>query len=476
MIEFSEATNEDITKPKFYFFVENISTVLDKNVLVQWFTACQRPTLIGIPDKLKGQPFIGMKADETESMVLERLSTVHVFHKDPTEEQLGLSDPKENEYIYGVMKQDDYFLLMLLSDNALNPPYWVADEFMLEDGMIANYTSTKPVRTDVGKFLVNYIVLAEPFGDKIPYINDTIKTDVTDKKVAELISEDKIGRKEFNRYINNAFWFGEDGTMFAAALSEKTVGYDPKLTAKRKELYEKYKDRMNDPTVLTAIEKELADMENAYIKGDESEPFFLGAGKKTKEARKKFFCLYGMTRAFGDVEKSGFTFTKESLEEGWNQLNFANCCNSVRRGTYGRSLETAKGGSESKFILRIFQEVKIIEDDCHDTRGMTIKITKNNIKTLMSRYLVSGEIIDESNADSLIGKTVRIRSPMTCKTKGGYCYKCCGKIFEETKQAAIGMQTLTITSAFTTDSMKTMHTSQVSTKELTDLNQYVVEK
>lgn len=476
MIEFSEAENKDILKPKFYFYVENISTVLNKKVLVEWFTACQRPILLGIPDNLKGKPFIGMKAEETESAILERLSTVHVFHKDPEVEQLGLSDPKENEYIYGVMKHEDYFLLLLLSDNAINPPFWVSEEFMLTDGMIANYISTKPVRTDVGKFLINYVVLAEPFGDKVPYINDTIKTDDTDKAVAKLISEDKIGRKEFNRYINNAFWLAEDGTMFTAALSEKTVGYDPKLTAKRKELYEKYKDRMNDPTVLTMIEKELADMENAYIKGDESEPFFLGAGSKTKEARKKFFCVFGMTRAFGDVEKSGFTFTKETLEEGWNPLNFTNCCNGVRRGSYGRGLETAKGGAESKFILRIFQEVKIVEDDCHDTRGMTITITKNNIKTLMSRYLVSGEIIDESNADSLIGKTVRIRSPMTCKAKDGYCYKCCGKIFEETKQSAIGMQTLTITSAFTSDAMKSMHTSQVKTKELTDLNQYIVEK
>ena len=476
MIEFSEATNEDITKPKFYFFVENISTVLDKNVLIQWFTACQRPTLIGIPDKLKGQPFIGMKAEETESAILSRLSTVHVFHKDPELEQLDLSDPKENEYVYGVMKQDNYFLLMLLSDNAINPPYWPSDEFMLEDGMIANYTSTKPVRTDVGKFLVNYIVLAEPFGDKAPYINDTIKAEKTDEIVAELITANKIGRKEFNRYINNAFWFAEDGTMFAVALSEKTVGYDPKLTTRRKELYEKYKDRMDDPTVLTAIEKELADIENAYIKNDESEPFFLGAGKKTREARKKFFCGFGVTRSFGNVDQSGLTFTKETLEEGWNPYNYSNCCNEIRRGSYGRGLETAKGGSESKYILRIFQEVKIIEDDCHDTRGMEILITKNNIKTLMSRYLVSGEIIDESNAESLIGKTVRIRSPMTCKTKGGYCFKCCGKTFKDTNQRAIGMQTLTVTSAFTSDAMKSMHTSQVNTKELTDLNQYIVEE
>ena len=476
MLKFSEAENKDITKPKFYFYVEEINKVLNKDALINYFTACQRPTIIGIPKELKGKPFIGMKGDVSESKVLERLNCVHVFKNDPDVTQLDKTDPKEGEYVYGVMKIDDYFLLVLLTDNAINPPFFVSDEFMLTEGMIANYTSKTPVKTDVGKFLVNYIVLVDPFGDKVPYINGTIKTEDTDKIVANLISTNQIGRKEYNKYINNAFWFGQDGTIFTAALSEKTVGYDPKLTAKRKELFEKYKDRMNDPTVLTTIEKELAAIENDYIKGDESEPFFIGAGSKTKEARKKFFCTFGMTKSFGNADEGGFTFTKETLEEGWNPSNYQNCCNEIRRGSYGRGLETAKGGAESKFILRIFQEVKIVEDDCHDKRGMTITITKNNIKSLLSRYLVNGEIIDAKNADSYIGKTVRLRSPMTCKTKHGYCFKCCGKIFEDTKQVAIGMQTLTVTSAFTSDAMKSMHTSQVKTKDLTDLNQYIVDK
>lgn len=476
MLEFSSAENKDIVKPKFYFYVEEISKVLNKDTLLNFFTACQRPTITGIPKELKGKPFIGMKGNESESKILERLTCVHVFKTDPEINQLDKTDPKENEYVYGVMKHDNYFLLVLLTDNAINPPFWVADEFMLSDGMIANYTSSTPVKTDVGKFLVNYIVLVDPFGDKVPYINGTIKTDDTDRIVANLIATDQIGRKEYNKYLNNAFWFGQDGTIFSAALSEKTVGYDPKLVAKRKELFEKYKDQMSDPTVLTIIEKELAAIEDAYIKGDESEPFFMGAGKKTREARKKFFCTFGMTKSFGGLDEGGFTFTKETLEEGWNPSNFQNCCNEVRRGSYGRGLETAKGGSESKFILRIFQEVKIIEDDCHDKRGMAITVTKNNIKTLLSRYLVNGDVIDAKNADSYIGKTVRIRSPMSCRTKNGYCYKCCGKIFEDTKQASIGMQTLTITSAFTSDAMAAMHTSQVPTQELTDLNQYIIEK
>ena len=91
--------------------------------------------------------------------------------------------------------------------------------------------------------------------------------------------------------MNNLFWFAGDGSIFTAALSEKTVGYDPKLNTKRKELLEQYKDQMNDPVVLAKIEKELADIENAYIAGDESEMFFKAAGGKTLEARKKFFCI-----------------------------------------------------------------------------------------------------------------------------------------------------------------------------------------
>ena len=106
---------------------------------------------------------------------------------------------------------------------------------------------------------------------------------------------------------------------------------------------------------------------------------------------------------------------------------------------------------------------------------MEIRVTNNNKRTLSLRYATSGELLTDEKLDALVGKKVRIRSPMSCRTKNGFCFKCCGNIFEQTQQRAIGMQTLTITSAFTADAMKAMHVSKVETAELNDLNQYIVD-
>ena len=475
MIEFAKASNPDIVRPKFFFYVERISDVLNRKCLVNFFTPCERYTLIDVPDNLKGEDFIGLRGDENELDVLSDLICVHICKKDKTKTQLEKTLPDENTYVYGVykLKDADYLLLVKLVDNALIPPFRMDEEFIIEDDCIANYTEKKPLRTDVGKFLVNYICFAEPLGSAIPYINGLITSKKIDEEIAKLLTTRKIGRKEYNKVMNNLFWFADDGSIFTAALSEKTVGYDPKLNIKRKELLEQYKDQMNDPVVLAKIEKELADIENAYIAGDESEMFFKAAGGKTLEARKKFFCIFGMTNSFGTDKP--FEFTTETLQEGWNATNFSNGCNEIRRGSYGRGKETAKGGAESKFILRIFQEVKITEEDCGDRRGMEIRVTNNNKRTLSLRYTTSGELLTDEKLDALVGKKVRIRSPMSCRTKNGFCFKCCGNIFEQTQQRAIGMQTLTITSAFTADAMKAMHVSKVETAELNDLNQYIVD-
>lgn len=473
MFEFAKASNPDITIPKFFYYTEEISKTINRDYLINWFTSCTRSVILGIPDNLKGEDFIGVKCDLEESLVMKTKPCVHVHKKDPDVNQLDKTQPDENTFVYGVLPQEEYILLVKLTDNGLIPPFMMHEEFMIDDECIANYKEKKPLRTDVGKFLVNYICMAEPLGDKIPYRNDTITSEFLDREIAKLIVEKKIGRTEYNNAMNNIFWFGQEGTLFTATLSEKTIGYDPRLTTKRKELLEKYKDQMNDPVVLTMIEKELDKIENEYIKGDESEMFFKAAGKKTLEARKKFFCLFGMTNSFGG--ELPFEFTKETLQEGWNADNFAIGCNEIRRGSYGRGKETAKGGSESKFILRIFQEIKITEDDCGDKRGTEITITNNNKKTLLLRYLTNGEVLTEDKLEQLVGKKVRLRSPMSCKTKDGFCFKCCGNIFEQTQQRAIGMQTLTLTSAFTADAMKAMHVSKVATKEVDDLNQFIVD-
>ena len=80
MFEFAKASNPDITIPKFFYYTEEISKTINRDYLINWFTSCTRSVILGIPDNLKGEDFIGVKCDLEESLVMKTKPCVHV-HK-----------------------------------------------------------------------------------------------------------------------------------------------------------------------------------------------------------------------------------------------------------------------------------------------------------------------------------------------------------------------------------------------------------
>lgn len=472
MMKFS-AVNLDVKDSKFFFFIEGKSYLKTRLGLINFFTATTRPILTSVPSDINSS-FIKIELNEEEFKVFSELVTVYVPKSPVKFEDLEKVEPNSNYSVYGVLPVDNSILLIKLSDNGNVPPFTPFDQFHLSSGMIANYTSDTPVVTDAGKFLVNYLLLADIFNDLIPYQNKKLTTKNTDKLVAEQIAANKASRNEYRKYMDQGYWLLENGGIFVSAFTERALTTGDEVLAKKKELLTKYKDELDNPDVLARIEAELIDMDKSYIKGDTSEIFFEACGKKAyKEARKKMFLTFGMSKTFGSGGV-GFKFTPNSLEDGWEPKYLATGANEIRRGAYGRAIETAEGGAESKFILRTFQETKITEDDCHDKRGMPVTFTEDNVNLYLGRFLVDGTEITNSNVKSLIGKTYKVRSPMTCRTKDGFCFQCCGSTFRKINMVAIGMQTLAVTSSFTSASMSSMHRSFIATTELSDIKEVII--
>src|SRR5574344_520722 len=473
MLQFQAQRQDTIKEPRFFFLVERKDILLTKLGLLQVFTACQRPVL-NVPKEIRGTNFIQLTAHPEKIIYIKRTHTVHVPKNDSDIADITLTDPSSDYYTYGIVSVSETVLeLVKLNDDANQAAFSMIDEFYIEDGMIANYTESKPLLTDVGKFLCNFLLFADPFGDKIPYFNEMFVPEKVDAKVSALIISGKAGRAEYNKYINTGYWFGEDGSISTQGLSEKALGTDPKILQRKKELLEQYKDNLHDPLVLSKIEKELIDMDKAYLKGDESEPFFMAQGGKAfKEHRKKMFILFGMSPDFAK-DSNKINFTPSSLEDGYKIDELPNVANEIRRGSYGRGIKTAEGGAESKFILRVFQDTKITEPDCHTKRGMPVTITETNCKQYIGRYLTDGACLSADNIKSYVGKTVKMRSPMSCSTKDGFCYKCCGKIFEDLQMDTIGMQTLTIAEGMIGTAMKSMHQSSLSTVDIKDITRFI---
>ena len=476
MAEYTKVNFPDIKDPKYFFYVENISRTLTRHGLLSFFTISERPIISSIPKELIGENFIKATMHYEIVAQFDDYPIVHIAKDNKTDlYDLQKSEPLDKHYTYGVTKIDDTTLLLIkLTDDSSVPIFNMQEKFYIEDGMIANYKGPSML-TDVGKFFINYLLFVDPFNDKIPYINGLISAGAADKEVQNLVVNNKITRAEYNKYINNAFWFGEDGSIAIQTLSERALGTDPAIAKRKQELLDKYKDNLDDPIIMSKIEDELIAMDKAYIKGDVSEPFFQAVGGKAyKEQRKKMYIMVGLMSDF-NKDTSKMVTVKSNMDGGYQIEDIPAVANEIRRGSYERGKSTAAGGAESKFITRAFQDIRITKEDCGTKRGYTFVLEEKRKKLFIGRYLTDGTVLTTDNIDNYVGKKITMRSPMYCECKDGICYRCCDEIIRNSRLENIGMQSLAIADVMVTVAMKSMHVSSISTYKVQDIRDFIIE-
>ena len=350
------------------------------------------------------------------------------------------------------------------------------DKFTLEKGMIDNYDGP-PVKTTFGRFLLNYALLVKPFGNVIPYVNTSPWniSKIEDDMIAVSAIDDLITAKQIMTYIDNAYFIGSYSDFCVPAMSEKSITSNPKVNKLRKELLEKYKDQLDDPKIMMLIEDKLIALDKKELAGDSSNGFMIKA-KNYNVQRKRMFLSIGMVDSFGDDER-GYEFVKTNLNDGWDPDDFDVLANDIRRGSYHRAKTTAKGGAESKFLGRTFQESRITIDDCKTKRGVPIKLTENNHDEFLYRNMIEGNKLVEITRDNVkkyIGKTVLLRSPMFCTAKNGYCYHCMDMRFKKLNIKLLNTLPINIGSAMLSAAMAAMHGTKLETFSIDSLDEFLV--
>lgn len=88
-------------------------------------------------------------------------------------------------------------------------------------------------------------------------------------------------------------------------------------------------------------------------------------------------------------------------------------------------LGTAEPGEMQKVLASVMSEQVIASDDCKTTNGIMLEPDDPSIE---GRYTTGGRLIDgrEAAAISRSGRSIRVRSPMTCDQDSGVCQKCMG--------------------------------------------------
>lgn len=379
-------------------------------------------------------------------------------------------DWKKHPYPYRIVQtRTGYFfvdpentneLIQLEDCDPTIAPFNRKDQFQLVAGDIPNYTTMGEERlTSYGQFFFNWVMVAYPFGRKIPYLTGRISPGMLEKMVLPRLQDDPtpnaqmvltanaavadqtgepvlnlgdprkqpIYVKEYLVMADSAFYLAGFTQLWVPAATRKAMTAPPGLAELKAQLLEQYKDKLHDPAVIAKIDAELIKFDSEYLKGDDAEGFLI-ENKSRKVVRRKLFLMTGAEAGLDDG--IDVDLIQNSLSEGWDINKFPIMNDSLRAGSYNRGAETMLGGEAVKWLLRASSNMMVTQADCHSTLGNPVALSDENKKKYMGFSVVtdggSEQLTDESIGNYL-GKKVMIRSPMFCRLeKTDYCAVCVG--------------------------------------------------
>lgn len=314
----------------------------------------------------------------------------------------------------------------------------VQEHVTLKPGDLKNVK--QEINTRYGNALVNAMLLVWPFGDKIPFMTGRIKGKAIESMVAAKLTdtpEPGAPRDPTRFYVDEllkmceaAGALGGISTVIGVpGASKKTMTIDPAIPKRRDELLKQHAHELHDPAIMAKIEGELTAMDRAWLKGDTAEEFYI-KDATIDVSRKRCFIAVGAETGFGDSSK-GINPITTSLQEGWDMARMPQLVDNLRHGSYGRGKQTAMGGESVKYFYRIFQNTRVAEDDCGTTEGLDWVITADTVSNFVGLYQAGttkgSPSLTEDQLKAFIGKKIKIRSPMLCKTEApSFCARCVG--------------------------------------------------
>lgn len=299
------------------------------------------------------------------------------------------------------------------------------------------YQGHDKIETTVGRFLFNkYVLDGAGIIQAAGFIDDVLNKKglgKLDNLIAQLYMEDVIDRTQFNAYINrrDALGYWLNG-MLAHTISERMLKPLKEIEIKKKELYKKYEKEIlaGDIDVMTNVSDELVAYAKELLKDDPGMDLYLSGDLDFDNNYKNNAILKGPVM---NELTNEFDFVGTSFMDGIDIKDIPAHANSILSAQYPASIATRDAGYMGKKILALLQMIEIDEPDtdCGTKNPIHIIINDTNKDDLLYSYIVVNgqlQLLTKENISSYIGKTVAMRSPMTCISKK-ICSKCAGELF-----------------------------------------------
>ncbi len=318
------------------------------------------------------------------------------------------------------------------------------------------------ITTSYGILLLNSILIEYPYEGLVPYAN----IELTDKNINKIAKNaldiEKVTVTMHLKFENAISYITVLATAGVPSATEKSIAPNKLIKELKESLFKQYANQLKDPAILADIQKQIQTLDKEYLSGDASERFLV-----TNNAVLSRLKTQGLMGAENDfIDESKVNVITRSLDEGWKAEDIPILANSLRGGSYNRGSNTALGGYQNKIVGRIFQNYKIVDDDCFTTLGLTILINEDNYSFFVGRYLVNEDKpLTIEKLKTLQGKTIIIRDPTFCNSPNvSFCKKCFGHAVADSNVGLTAKMT-TITSVFLSLFLALFHNSVLITQK-----------
>lgn len=321
-----------------------------------------------------------------------------------------------------------------------------------------------------GEMLFNARTVSYAYGQKIPYMQHPIelgklgdylgKYTVSDPEDG-VFEDTKIYVKELRKF-NDAVSDIATYEFFIPSIDRVAITVPPDNNSLKDQLFEKYKDQLDDPIIQIKIQDELVANYKDRLKGNPSEGF-LYSNKSINSAIKRMLLIHGTEHGFAGSGRP--VLLKNSLDEGMDINHFPEEVNSLRNGAYSRGALTAEAGADVDLLARIYQNAKIHSEFCGTKLTFPMYVnTGHNGRNINYK----GKILNltDENINEHLGDIREFYSPLYCnKERMDVCTVCIGRQLSEYMDA-LSTNVTAITSSLMDKMMGSAHAKEQKTTEL----------
>lgn len=204
-----------------------------------------------------------------------------------------------------------------------------------------------------------------------------------------------------------------------------------------------------------------------------------GASKSSPTDLSVFFIAKGPVSAFtGEISKP----ILNNLNSGFTLDEFYASADQARYANFIRASGTAEPGALAREVTYALNNVQLGSNDCRTKKYLELMITSDLRDKINGRYYINEKTNDidiiTPDTQNLVGKVIRMRSPIYCKEKNNnICHICYGKLADQIGVKHIGgiVGSIINIEGVNGYSMKARHaTSQVNVKKVNFLKDLII--